>query len=83
MQYNGWTNKETWLVNLWVGDTLAEMQADGAEVSGHTVKTIVMDWLEYANGNDPESGLLVDLLNCALEEINWEEIADHYKGDAA
>lgn len=81
MQYNGWTNKETWLVNLWIGDGLAEMQGEGAEISGHTVKAIVIDWLDSAQGNSVESGLLVDLLNCALEEINWEEVASHYKND--
>lgn len=81
MQYNGWTNKETWLVNLWIGDNLAEIQGEGTEVSGQTVKAIVIDWLDYAQGNDVESGLLVDLLNCALGHINWEEVASHYKND--
>ena len=23
--YNGWKNKETWLVNLWLGDVLGRM----------------------------------------------------------
>jgi hypothetical protein len=81
MQYNGWTNKETWLVNLWVGDGLAEMQGEGTEVTAQTVKAIVIDWLDYAHGNDVESGFLVDLLNCALDSINWEEVASHYKND--
>lgn len=78
MSYNGWTNKETWLVNLWLGDGLAEMQEDGAEVSGHTVRTVTIDWLDSAQGNGAESGLLVDLLICALEHVEWEEIANHY-----
>jgi hypothetical protein len=28
-EYNGWTNYETWLVNLWYGDVFTDMQNDG------------------------------------------------------
>ena len=28
MSYNGWTNKETWLVNIWYMDSMPEYFAD-------------------------------------------------------
>ena len=55
MAYNGWTNKETWLVNLWLGDMFTVDQ-------------------EAGNFN----GFVKDLLNCALGEIDYHEIAEHY-----
>jgi hypothetical protein len=78
MSYNGWTNKETWLVNAWLGDNLAEMQHEGIYMTGDIVESLVVEWLESANGNSPECGLMVDLINCALASINYEEVARHY-----
>ena len=81
MSYNGWTNKETWLVNLWLGDYFAELQEEGETISPELIQENVEEWLSYAQGNDPESGFLVDLLNCALGEINYHELAKHYSAD--
>ena len=76
MAYNGWKNKETWLVNLWLGDTFSTMQEEGTEITEDLIK-------EYVDEMIPEStnGFLTDMLNCALGEIDYDELAAHYKED--
>jgi hypothetical protein len=74
--YNGWKNKETWLVNLWLGDTFAAMQEDGEKITAEWIEAyiqeVIFDFEETA------SGFLRDMLNCALGEIDYHEIAAHY-----
>jgi hypothetical protein len=31
MEYNGWKNKETWLVNIWYMDSMPEYFADSGQ----------------------------------------------------
>lgn len=67
--YNGWTNYETWLVNLWHGESLAtitDLTADQAEA-------YVEETLEMAC----DSGFEGDLLRGAMAAVNWHEIAEH------
>lgn len=75
--YNGWSNKETWLVNLWLGDLLTQDQENGGEVTADYVRDMVEE-MASAAGEDDMNGLITDLLNCALGEINYNELAQHY-----
>lgn len=74
--YNGWKNKETWLVNLWLGDTFAALQEDGEKITAEWIEAyiqeVIFDFEETA------SGFLRDMLNCALGEIDYHELAAHY-----
>lgn len=77
MAYNGWTNKETWLVNLWLGDMLQCDLEDGQEIDASYVEVLVDELVEHESSG--YSGFLTDMLNCALGEINYHEIASHYE----
>lgn len=77
--YNGWKNKETWLVNLWLGDELAMMQEDGYSIGPDAIKELVQSAIGDIDGKSVENGFLRDLLNCALGEIDYREIASHYQ----
>ena len=82
MSYNGWTNKETWLVNLWFGDCLTEMQEEGEEVTTYATQRFVLDLIDDSSWRKSvEGGFILDMLNCALCKVNWEEITSHYKND--
>ncbi len=81
--YNGWTNHATWLVNLWLG----EYNYDHSELSGlsrydatqalkETVDNILTDY-----ETTKLDGLAADLINSALSEVNWYELADSYLED--
>lgn len=74
MSYNGWTNKETWLVNLWLGDYLADMQEEGHNITHDYIRDLVEESLD---GNVIGS-FTQDLIQCALDEINYREIAEYY-----
>jgi hypothetical protein len=78
MQYNGWTNKETWLVNLWLGDSLVTDAGSSMEIDAAWVKEVADMLLD---GAVSDFGLASDLLEMALASVNWEEIAAHYKND--
>ena len=78
-KYNGWKNKETWLVNLWLGDTLAEDQADGEIIDVEYIQNLVEIMVDECG---PVAGFCTDIFNCALFEIDYQELEKHYKREA-
>ena len=81
MAYNGWKNKETWLVNLWLGDTLTMDQEAGIEITAEYIENFVDEMVDGAldQGARDFNGFVMDLLNCALGEIDYHELAAHYE----
>lgn len=77
MAYNGWTNKETWLVGVWLGDHMHTDQEEGIEISEDYIEDLVDNCV--ADCGVRGDGFVTDLLNCSLGEINYLEIAKHYK----
>ncbi len=89
--YNGWTNYETWVVNLWMQNDetssaqyrqLAQEMYEQSEANSINTREVVARYsLAEAlkadfDENTPETeGVFADLLNSALSEINWYEIA--------
>jgi hypothetical protein len=83
-EYNGWYNYETWLFNLWHDDAFAD---DAAEAHRHSKGTEdAIDQLADAIEAFAEEfvapkeghGFATDIMNSALQEINYREIAKHY-----
>ena len=93
-EYNGWTNYETWLVNLWITNDSAEYEywLDAARTEreqwlGDRPIAVCAARLADAFENNAtdalgESGPLRDLLFAALDAVNWHEIARHIMEDA-
>ena len=79
MSYNGWSNKETWLVNLWLGDFLTMDQEDGINIDAAYIEQVVEDRIEESGSR--VNGFVGDILNCALGEIDYDELASHYEED--
>lgn len=88
--YNGWTNYETWLVNIWMTnsegssrywDDIARRCYDEDDPEESTRK--LAKRLEYELGQVPDdlSGFHKDMLGAALCEVDWDEIAEHLLED--
>ena len=94
-KYNGWSNYETWLVNLWFDndnysqDILAQFAKDSircAELHGRDRDNAVYECSKMIQNEVEEhipevEGMFSDLLQSALSEVNWYEIAEHIVDD--
>ena len=97
-KYNGWTNYETWCINLWLTNdenSVDYWTAEAADIYGkakakkpftrkeQAVYYMAESLKEQIEGIVPElTGMFADLLNAALSEVDWREIAEHWIDDA-
>lgn len=89
--YNGWTNYETWCVNLWIGNEESS-QRYWSSRARHLLSTVevvrtftrkeeatfaLADELKKQFEEDAPvtTGVWADLQNSALAMVNWYEIA--------
>lgn len=89
--YNGWTNYETWAVNLWLSNEEGSYHYWGgvaddcwesaeAEENWTRKENAQLDLAARLKSEHEEftpelSGVWGDLLTAALSEVNWHEIA--------
>ena len=96
--YNGWTNYETWLVNLWIDNaewsqsywraraTIARDKWSTERLYGEDSYTDaeikLSEEIKLYHENDKNdldmpsgSGQWVDMINAALSQVEWREIA--------
>jgi hypothetical protein len=80
MSYNGWTNKETWLVNIWYMDSMPEYFADREqfEVEPSELRDAIQYISEECEAlSQLPAGLLSDFIQTCWADVNWNELADH------
>ena len=80
MSYNGWTNKETWLVNIWYMDSMPEYFADMERFQ--IVPSELRDAIQYISEecealSQLPAGLLSDFIQTCWSDVDWNELADH------
>lgn len=86
--YNGWTNYETWRVNLEVFDGMEASDFDGADDAEVDLYDFSMQLKDYAEEiifqqvpiNQP-STLMEDYARAFLQDVNWYQIAEHMIAD--
>jgi hypothetical protein len=80
--YNGWSNYETWNVALWI-DNEQDLYKDAKEMARRAKSTghLAHDLKDWIGEMAPDLGatMWADLLNAALSEVDWYEIAEHYR----
>jgi hypothetical protein len=93
-EYNGWFNYETWLVKLWMDNeegTYRFFQEQAEQVlrddpddeDNDRIRTLAAIIQEAHEESLPKlEGFAADLMNAALSEVNWEEIAGSLLEDA-
>ncbi len=75
-EYNGWTNKETWLVSLWYMDEIRTYRPSTPEDIEEYVGFIVLE-----QGDKSHDGLTLDFLRMCLQDTNWRELYEHIEED--
>lgn len=89
--YNGWTNWETWVTNLWINEGMLD-QFEMGEQARHFAETDestaayemgkwVREQIEEIVGEQP-AGLVSDYIGGCISAVNWTEIAGHYTDEA-
>ncbi len=79
-KYNGWTNYETWRVNLEVFDGLelsdVTYRIDNSDADTYEVSNFCKEYADEVvlHGS---SGLVHDYASAFLNEVNFYEIAEH------
>ena len=68
--YNGWTNRNTWLINLHFGDTIREEMEEDASNTAETISNYILDILQYQEDN--AHSIIRDFID--ISGINWQEI---------
>lgn len=84
-EYNGWTNYETWVINLWMDNEEGsqrywqEIATDYFKSDGEDAASGLADRLkeEHEEALPQVEGFAADLLGAAMSEVNWYEIAEH------
>ena len=79
MAYNGYTNHETWLINLWMEEPLRELIQSDEMVNNRHMYDLVYNYIEMENGNP--ASLREDLIGSALSDVNWRQLYDLYTED--
>ena len=64
------------MARKWLGDVFTFDQQEGLKITADYIKEQVEMQIENNGGFE---GFMLDLLNCALGEINYHEIAEHYQ----
>jgi len=91
--YNNWTNYETWCVNLWLTneeetsqelDSIVQDRAVNSTMGeplnawykAEMLKHWVLDLAPLDGAN-----MFTDLLQSALDNVNWQEIIENHQND--
>ena len=88
-EYNGWTNYETWLVKLWMDNDegsqeyFREMAEESFKTDGNDATISLADAVKEAHDEmlPDAQGFVADLLNAAMSEVDWREIAESLLSD--
>ena len=71
-EYNGWTNYETWLVNLEMGLT-----DDSHAFEARNLDDLIVDLKEYAeNAIESDNTLATNFASIILSKVDWKDIAE-------
>lgn len=81
-QYEGWANYETWCVNLWLTNDeglyndVRELvrRSKGTNSAAEAIKAYVEEFNPLAD----QATVFSDLMNAALSEVDWVEIAEDF-----
>lgn len=81
--YNGYTNYETWAVSLWIDNDpglyndVQELARENVD-SEYDLANTIKDFIEEFNPLAENADMFSDLMQSALQNVNWQEIAENW-----
>lgn len=82
-QYNGWTNYETWCFSIWIDndESLRDEMIEQALENDDPIDSLTDSLKDFIKESMPDlKGVYIDLLQAAVDEINFREIAENLLG---
>lgn len=78
-EYNGWTNRETWTVNLWLtnDDYYYDELCDIIKDFDHYDQPYEIQQYVHWIIDIADATMTSDLLETCLRRVNWQEIAEN------
>lgn len=86
VQYNGWSNFETWNFNLWItnneGDYRHALQLTEDSINKYELSKDLEEWAEdmaddVLRSYEYAHGFIKDMVNTSIKEVNFYEVAEH------
>ena len=74
-KYNGWSNYETWRVNLEIFDGIAWLDQFDDRIEIHEAADILKNYATEILESEGTGGLTFDYAMAFLDNVNWREIA--------
>ncbi len=86
--YNGWTNKATWLVKLWIDNDQGDQEYwlhEAKDIGPYDLANQLQECFENIaseEGHTNKPDFFSDLMSWALAMVNWDEVAKSLIEDA-
>ena len=86
VQYNGWSNIETWNFNFWItnneGDYRHALQLTEDSINKYELSKDLEEWAEdmaddVLRSYEYAHGFIKDMVNTSIKEVNFYEVAEH------
>ncbi len=79
--YNGWSNRETWLVNLWLGNDMRSYEflqtiCKKNSETWEKAEELEMSFQDQLEDMYDEPCLWSDVLGTALDRVDWQAIIE-------
>lgn len=85
--YNGWSNRETWLVSLWLNNEPVLYSQLTEALRRNEMPSLQAEWLcervqeQLAwHLEESDASLWVDMLNTAFYRVDWVEVIEKNAG---
>jgi hypothetical protein len=79
--YNGWTNRPTWLVNIWLSNdqVLDQAAREACNQPGEMLQEAAQTLENMVDDLFDVTGFTLDLINCTLVQVNWLELVQAFR----